>query len=140
MPAPAMVAWAINEFALGAHPAVFMYLAGPLFADILLRHRQRAAAALGGARRSSATGAPPWCSPNPTPAPTSAPGRTKAIEQPDGSWHIDGVKRFITNGDTDDLFENIMHMVLARPEGAGAGHQGPQPVPGAQVPARPEDR
>ena len=29
-------------------------------------------------------------------------GRTKAIQQPDGTWHIDGVKRFITNGDTDD--------------------------------------
>ena len=27
--APAMVAWAINEFVLGANPAVFMYLAGP---------------------------------------------------------------------------------------------------------------
>ena len=34
-------------------------------------------------------------------------GRTKAVQQADGTWHIDGVKRFITNGDTDDLFENI---------------------------------
>ena len=67
-------------------------------------------------------------------------GRTKAIDQGDGTWHIEGVKRFITNGDTDDLFENILHMVLARPEGAGPGHQGPEPVPGAQVPARPADR
>ena len=51
-------------------------------------------------------------------------GRTKAIQQPDGTWHIDGVKRFITNGDTDDLFENIVHLVLARPEGAGPGTKG----------------
>jgi alkylation response protein AidB-like acyl-CoA dehydrogenase len=51
-------------------------------------------------------------------------GRTKAIEQPDGTWHIDGVKRFITNGDSDDLFENIIHLVLARPEGAGPGTKG----------------
>src|SRR6185312_7954595 len=35
VPAPAMVAWAINEFVLGANPAVFMYLAGPEFAGIL---------------------------------------------------------------------------------------------------------
>jgi alkylation response protein AidB-like acyl-CoA dehydrogenase len=35
VPAPAMVAWAINEFVLGANPAVFMYLAGPQFAGIL---------------------------------------------------------------------------------------------------------
>ena len=74
--------------------------------------------------RSSATGVPPWCSPNPTPGSDVGAGRTKAIEQPDGTWHLDGVKRFITNGDTDDLFENILHMVLARPDGAGPGIKG----------------
>jgi alkylation response protein AidB-like acyl-CoA dehydrogenase len=51
-------------------------------------------------------------------------GRTKAVQQPDGSWHLDGVKRFITNGDTGDIYENIVHAVLARPEGAGAGTKG----------------
>ena len=35
VPAPAMVAWAINEFPLGAQPAAFMYLAGPVLANIL---------------------------------------------------------------------------------------------------------
>jgi alkylation response protein AidB-like acyl-CoA dehydrogenase len=50
-------------------------------------------------------------------------GRTKAIEQPDGTWHIEGVKRFITNGD-QDMTENIFHLVLARPEGAGPGTKG----------------
>jgi alkylation response protein AidB-like acyl-CoA dehydrogenase len=51
-------------------------------------------------------------------------GRTKAVQQPDGSWHIEGVKRFITSGDADDLGENILHLVLARPEGAGPGTKG----------------
>ena len=51
-------------------------------------------------------------------------GRTKAVKQDDGSWHIDGVKRFITSADSDDLFENILHLVLARPEGAGPGTKG----------------
>ena len=51
-------------------------------------------------------------------------GRTTAIVQPDGTWRIEGVKRFITNGDTDDLFENILHVVLARPEGAAPGTKG----------------
>ena len=51
-------------------------------------------------------------------------GRTKAVDQGDGTWHIDGVKRFITSGDSDDVFENILHMVLARPEGAGPGTKG----------------
>ncbi|HQV18685.1 MAG TPA: acyl-CoA dehydrogenase, partial [Gordonia sp. (in: high G+C Gram-positive bacteria)] len=50
-------------------------------------------------------------------------GRTKAVEQPDGTWHIDGVKRFITSGD-QDMTENIFHLVLARPEGAGPGTKG----------------
>mgnify|MGYP003694683653 CR=1 FL=1 len=44
-------------------------------------------------------------------------GRTRAIEQPDGTWHIEGVKRFITSAE-HDLAENIFHLVLARPEGA----------------------
>ncbi len=51
-------------------------------------------------------------------------GRTKAVEQPDGSWHLEGVKRFITNGDTGDVYENIVHAVLARPAGAGPGTKG----------------
>ena len=38
-------------------------------------------------------------------------------QQADGTWHIEGVKRFITTGDYD-LTENIVHLVLARPEGA----------------------
>ena len=50
-------------------------------------------------------------------------GRTKAIQQADGSWHIEGVKRFITCGE-HDLTENIIHLVLARPEGAGPGTKG----------------
>ncbi len=50
-------------------------------------------------------------------------GRTKAIEQPDGTWHIEGVKRFITGGE-HDMAENIFHLVLARPEGAGPGTKG----------------
>ncbi len=50
-------------------------------------------------------------------------GRTKAIQQEDGSWHIEGVKRFITSGE-HDMEENILHYVLARPEGAGPGTKG----------------
>jgi len=50
-------------------------------------------------------------------------GRTKAIAQPDGTWHIEGVKRFITSAE-HDLAENIFHLVLARPEGHGPGTKG----------------
>ncbi|WP_033336494.1 MULTISPECIES: acyl-CoA dehydrogenase family protein, partial [Actinomycetes] len=49
--------------------------------------------------------------------------RTKAVKQDDGTWHIDGVKRFITSAD-QDMTENIIHLVLARPEGARPGTKG----------------
>lgn len=48
---------------------------------------------------------------------------TKAKDLGDGTWAIEGVKRFITNGDYDHT-ENIIHLVLARPEGAGPGTKG----------------
>ena len=50
-------------------------------------------------------------------------GRSKGIRQPDGSWDIEGVKRFITAADYDSP-ENIVHNVLARPEGAQPGTKG----------------
>jgi alkylation response protein AidB-like acyl-CoA dehydrogenase len=51
-------------------------------------------------------------------------GRTRAIPQSDGTWHIEGVKRFITSGE-HDLTENIIHLVLARPQGVeGVGGPG----------------
>jgi alkylation response protein AidB-like acyl-CoA dehydrogenase len=52
-------------------------------------------------------------------------GRRHARLQEDGTWHIEGVKRFITSAEWD-WPENIFHLVLARPVGvAGAG--GPAP-------------
>jgi len=121
--APSVVGWAINEFVLGANPAVFLYLAGPAFANILYHignEQQRHWAALAADRNWGAT----MVLTEPDAGSDVGAGRTKAIQQPDGTWHIDGVKRFITNGDTDDLFENILHVVLARPEGAGPGTKG----------------
>ena len=50
-------------------------------------------------------------------------GKTRARHVEGDEWHIEGVKRFITGGD-NDYFENIIHLVLARPEGAGPGTKG----------------
>jgi len=49
--------------------------------------------------------------------------KTKAVLQPDGSYRIKGSKIFISGGD-NDLFENIVHPVLARIEGAPEGTPG----------------
>jgi hypothetical protein len=123
VPAPSMVLWATNELVLGANPPVFMFMAGPVLANILYgigNERQRHWASLAIDRNWGAT----MVLTEPDAGSDVGAGRTKAIDQGDGTWHIEGVKRFITNGDTDDLFENIMHMVLARPEGAAPGTKG----------------
>jgi alkylation response protein AidB-like acyl-CoA dehydrogenase len=49
--------------------------------------------------------------------------RTRAEPQPDGSYSITGTKIFISAGE-HDLTENILHLVLARPEGAPGGTRG----------------
>jgi alkylation response protein AidB-like acyl-CoA dehydrogenase len=49
--------------------------------------------------------------------------RTKAVRQDDGTYRLFGTKIFITWGD-QDITENIIHMVLARTEGAPAGTRG----------------
>jgi len=121
--APAILEWAINEFVLGAQPPVFMILSGPKSSDILYavgNEQQRHWGTMGLERNWGAT----MVLTEPDAGSDVGAGRTKAIQQPDGTWHLDGVKRFITNGDSDDLFENIIHLVLARPEGAGPGTKG----------------
>jgi len=49
--------------------------------------------------------------------------RTKAVKQADGSYKISGTKIFISGGE-QDITENIIHLVLARIEGAPAGVKG----------------
>ncbi|TPG29603.1 acyl-CoA dehydrogenase [Mycolicibacterium hodleri] len=123
LPAPAMVRWAINEFLVGGLPAAFFYLDGPPMMDVLFEvgnEQQKHWAALAVERNWGAT----MVLTEPDAGSDVGAGRTKAIEQPDGTWHLDGVKRFITSADCDDLFENIAHLVLARPVGAATGTKG----------------
>jgi len=49
--------------------------------------------------------------------------RTKAVENTDGSYSITGTKIFISAGE-HDLAENIVHIVIARIQGAPAGTKG----------------
>ncbi|MBI3691459.1 MAG: acyl-CoA dehydrogenase, partial [Mycolicibacterium aromaticivorans] len=104
-------------------PAVWMYAGGAGFANILYHlgtEEQKKWAVLCAERGWGST----MVLTEPDAGSDVGAGRTKAIKQDDGSWHIDGVKRFITSADSDDLFENILHLVLARPEGAGPGTKG----------------
>jgi alkylation response protein AidB-like acyl-CoA dehydrogenase len=114
---PPTVGWAASELILGANPAVFMYMAGPNFAAVIdgrgteqQRHWARIMIERGWGATMVLT--------EPDAGSDVGAGRTKAVQQPDGSWHVEGVKRFITSAE-HDLTENIMHLVLARPEGPG---------------------
>ena len=123
VPAPKALLWALNEHILGANPAVWMYAGGAAFAQIFYENatdEQKKWAVLASERGWGAT----MVLTEPDAGSDVGAGRTKAVKQEDGSWHIDGVKRFITSADSDDLFENIFHLVLARPEGAGPGTKG----------------
>ncbi|UGQ15169.1 acyl-CoA dehydrogenase [Yinghuangia sp. ASG 101] len=119
---PLSLRWSVAELVLGANPALWMYAAGPDFAHVLHvlgtdEQRKVAARMVDGQWGSTMVLTEPDAGSD------VGAGRTRAVRQEDGSWHIEGVKRFITSGD-QDLTDNIIHLVLARPEGAGAGTKG----------------
>ncbi len=119
---PRSLQWAIAGFILGANPALWMYTNGPTFATVLWHvgtPEQQRFAELAIERRWGAT----MVLTEPDAGSDVGAGRTRAIEQPDGSWHIEGVKRFITVAE-QDMTENIFHLVLARPERAVGGTKG----------------
>ncbi|GIH48586.1 hypothetical protein SAMN05421833_120155 [Microbispora rosea] len=121
-PAPRSLVWAMAEMVLGANPAVWMFACGPAFARLLFElgtPEQKRFAELAVERHWGAT----MVLTEPDAGSDVGAGRTKAIRQPDGTWHIEGVKRFITSAE-HDMAENIFHLVLARPEGARPGTKG----------------
>jgi alkylation response protein AidB-like acyl-CoA dehydrogenase len=124
VPAPAPLAWALYEMLVCANSsAAFFWALGPAMANALFvegNEQQKRWAAMGLERGWAAT----MVLTEPDAGSDVGAGRAKAIGQPDGTWHIEGVKRFISGGDVGDTAENIFHLVLARREGAGPGTKG----------------
>ena len=120
---PPSVQWAVHELNIGANPSAMLYSAGPKFAYALWatgNERDQRIAKIMIERQWGAT----MVLTEPDAGSDVGAGRTRAIPQPDGTWHIEGVKRFITSGE-HDLTENIIHLVLARPLGIeGVGGPG----------------
>lgn len=122
-PAPNVLLWAINELVICANPSASFFNMGPLMGSVLYEvgTEEQKRWARGGFERG-------WQGTmvltEPDAGSDVGAGRTKAVPQPDGSWHIEGVKRFISGGDVGEVAENIFHLVLARPEGAGPGTKG----------------
>ncbi len=109
--------WAAAELMLGANPALFMYSGGPNFAAVVHKNgtplQQRMARTIIDKQWGST-----MVLTEPDAGSDVGAGRTRAILQPDGSWHLEGVKRFITSAE-QDMTDNIIHLVLARPAGPG---------------------
>jgi alkylation response protein AidB-like acyl-CoA dehydrogenase len=121
--APPTVSWAAFEFGAGANANLMFYLFGAFLSRVIdelgtpsqkarflphmLERRWGGTMVLTEPDAGSDVGA----------------GRAKARHVAGDLWEIEGVKRFITNGDFDST-ENIVHLVLARPEGHGPGTKG----------------
>ncbi len=109
--------WAAAELMLGANPALFMYSGGPNFAAVVHKNGTPLQQQMAQTMIDKQWGSTMVLT-EPDAGSDVGAGRTKAILQEDGSWHLEGVKRFITSAE-HDLTENIIHLVLARPEGPG---------------------
>ncbi|MBT8217477.1 MAG: acyl-CoA dehydrogenase [Acidimicrobiia bacterium] len=121
--APPSLSWAVEELLVGANPAAYFYVSGSMMASVLaevgtpeqierfvkpaIERRWGGTMVLTEPDAGSDVGA----------------GVTKAIQVEGDMYHLEGVKRFITSGEST-YHENIMHLVLARPEGAGPGTKG----------------
>ena len=121
-PAPPSLTWAMNELVLGANPAVKMYAAGFTFANVLHRLGTPEQQQLAQHMIDQHWGATMVLT-EPDAGSDVGAGRAKAVKAGDGTWHITGVKRFITSG-VAPFYDNVIHFVLARPEGAGPGTKG----------------
>jgi len=121
--ASSSIRWAAADLLLGANPAMFMYMSGPGFATILDRlgnAEQRVFAKTMIEKQWGAT----MVLTEPDAGSDVGAGRTVARPQANGTWHLDGVKRFITSAE-HDMADNIVHLVLARPlDTPGAGGPG----------------
>jgi alkylation response protein AidB-like acyl-CoA dehydrogenase len=123
MGAPPSVRWAAFELLAGSNPPIAFYVFGNFIASIIDRlgtpsQRQRFVTNMIERRWGGS-----MVLTEPDAGSDVGAARTKARHVGGDVWEIEGVKRFITNGDFDGV-ENIVHLVLARPEGAGAGTKG----------------
>src|SRR4051794_27146762 len=122
MVVPASLRWSVAEMVCGANPAIHMFTASYSFANLLWHmgtedQKKLAKHIVDKAWHTTMVLTEPDAGSD------VGAGRTKAVQQPDGTWHITGVKRFITSAESD-LVDNVVHFVLARPEGAGPGTKG----------------
>ncbi|GEN07648.1 hypothetical protein SAMN05443572_101337 [Myxococcus fulvus] len=121
--APPSLGWAAFELMVGANSSLAFYTLGNLLARIIDRlgtdaQKKRFLPHMLDKRWSGT-----MVLTEPDAGSDVGAARTKARPVGGDVWEIEGVKRFITNGDSD-MSENVIHMVLARPEGGPPGTKG----------------
>jgi alkylation response protein AidB-like acyl-CoA dehydrogenase len=121
-PVPPSVFWAGQELLLGANPTAVFYGGGPLFARVIFEQGTPEQKSLGVLMVERGWGGTMVLT-EPDAGSDVGAGTAKAIQVDGDTYHLEGVKRFITSGE-HDAAENIIHLVLARPEGAGPGTKG----------------
>jgi len=120
--APPSLSWAVGEMVLGSNPALKLYSSGYTFAEVLLRLGTPEQGRLAELMVEQPWGATMVLT-EPEAGSDVGAARTTAKQADDGTWHISGTKRFITSA-TAPFYDNVVHFVLARPEGAGPGTKG----------------
>ncbi len=122
--APPTLAWGTFEFVIGANPAAAFSFLGNVLARIIdtMATEEQKKRFVGPMLEKHWGGSMVLTEPDAGSDVGAARAKAKLVK--DDVWHIEGVKRFITNGDIGEVVENTIHLVLARPEGAGPGTKG----------------
>ena len=121
--APDTLRWATTEMFVGADPSTFLYGSGLLMARVIAavgtEEQKRTWAQWILDKRWGAT----MVLTEPDAGSDVGNGTSKAVHVEGGTYHLEGVKRFITSAE-NDYFDNIVHLVLARREGGEPGTKG----------------
>ncbi len=121
--APPTLAWAGFELVSGANGAAAFYLSGPMMSRSIDRLATDAQKKRYFPRLIDNGWSCAMVLTEPDAGSDVGAARARATHVAGDEWRIEGVKRFITNGDFEGP-ENIVHIVLARPDGAPGGTKG----------------
>ncbi|MGI9529107.1 MAG: acyl-CoA dehydrogenase [Acidimicrobiia bacterium] len=121
--APNSLRWATTEMFVGASPATFLYASGGLMARVIAETGTEEQKAMWAQAIVDNRWGATMVLTEPDAGSDVGNGTSKAIQVEGSTYHLEGVKRFITSGE-NDYFENIVHLVLARREGGEPGTKG----------------
>jgi len=121
--APPSLGWAVAELLVGANAGAYFYISGGLMAAVLADEGTAEQVELFAKNGIERQWGGTMVLTEPDAGSDVGAGTTKATQIDGDIYHLEGVKRFITSGE-EDYHENIIHLVLARPEGAVPGTKG----------------